>query len=83
MTFQDAYPAMSPTPSNMQLLGQLNQVSQDLGGGNVEALGADERGEVTCRLRHRSSLAWMESAFALPASPMHPASPPICPRFHS
>ena len=44
ITFQEAYPAMSPTPDNLQLLRQLDQVSRALGGGPVEALPADERG---------------------------------------
>ena len=42
--FRDAYPAMSPTSANTELLRQLNQVSQAIGGGTVEALGADDRG---------------------------------------
>jgi glutamate carboxypeptidase len=44
ITFQDGYPAMTPAQGNFALLKQLNQVSQDLGFGSVEALDAGERG---------------------------------------
>ena len=44
ITFQDAYPAMSPTPANHELLRQLNQISLELNGGIVEPLDAGERG---------------------------------------
>jgi glutamate carboxypeptidase len=44
IAFQDAYPAMSPTAANSELLRQLNQISLELGGGSVEALDAGERG---------------------------------------
>ena len=44
ITFQDAYPAMSPTPANGQLLRQLAQISVELGGAAVEPLDASERG---------------------------------------
>jgi len=42
--FEDRYPAMTPNEGNYQLLKQLDQVSQDLGAGNVEALDPGERG---------------------------------------
>ena len=42
--FQSGYPAMAPTDANMDLLRQLSEVSQVLGGGPVEPLGAGERG---------------------------------------
>jgi glutamate carboxypeptidase len=35
LTFDDSYPPMAPTDGNRQLLGQLNQVSVDLGLGTV------------------------------------------------
>lgn len=44
ITFKDGYPAMTPTEGNYTLLSQLNQVSQDLGSGEVEALDPGERG---------------------------------------
>ena len=44
ITFRDAIPAMTPTDGNYALLKQLNQVSQDLGFGQVEALDPGERG---------------------------------------
>jgi glutamate carboxypeptidase len=44
ITFEDRYPAMTPAEGNYQLLKQLDQVSQDLGAGKVEALDPGERG---------------------------------------
>ncbi len=44
ITFQDEYPAMTPTEGNAALLKQLGQVSQDLGFGAIEALDPGERG---------------------------------------
>lgn len=44
VTFIDSYPAMQPTDGNMQLLGALSQVSQDLGQGAVEAYDPMKRG---------------------------------------
>jgi glutamate carboxypeptidase len=44
ITFRDSYPAMTPTEGNYALLKQLNQVSQDLNFGKVEALDPGERG---------------------------------------
>lgn len=44
ITFSDGYPAMSPTPGNDALLERLEQVSQDLGFGPIEALDPSERG---------------------------------------
>ncbi len=44
ITFEDRYPAMTPNEGNYQLLKQLDQVSQDLGAGKVEALDPGERG---------------------------------------
>jgi glutamate carboxypeptidase len=44
ITFEDAYPAMSPTPANGELLRQVSAVSVDLGGPAVEPLDAGERG---------------------------------------
>ncbi|MEE8349516.1 MAG: M20/M25/M40 family metallo-hydrolase [Acidobacteriota bacterium] len=44
ISFQDSYPPMSPTPGNYQLLEQLNQVSQSLGFGTVEAVDPGLRG---------------------------------------
>ena len=44
ITFEDRYPAMTPNDGNYQLLKQLDQVSQDLGAGKVEALDPSERG---------------------------------------
>jgi glutamate carboxypeptidase len=44
ITFRDSYPAMTPTEGNCALLKQLNQVSQDLNFGKVEALDPGERG---------------------------------------
>jgi glutamate carboxypeptidase len=42
--FRDGLPAMTPSEGNYALLRQLDQVSQDLGFGKVEALDAGERG---------------------------------------
>ncbi|MEE8161992.1 MAG: M20/M25/M40 family metallo-hydrolase [Acidobacteriota bacterium] len=44
ITFDDGYPAMSPTPENYSLLAQLDQVSRDLGFGAVEAIDPSKRG---------------------------------------
>ncbi|MBA2702668.1 MAG: M20/M25/M40 family metallo-hydrolase, partial [Blastocatellia bacterium] len=44
ITFEDRYPAMTPNEGNYQLLKQLDQVSQDLGSGKMEALDPGERG---------------------------------------
>jgi len=44
ITFEDRYPAMTPNAGNYQLLRQLDQVSQDLGAGKMEALDPGERG---------------------------------------
>lgn len=44
ITFEDSYPAMEATPANLALLAQLNQVSHDLGFGNVEACDPNARG---------------------------------------
>ncbi len=44
ITFEDRYPAMTPNEGNYQLLKQLDQVSQDLGAGKMEALDPGERG---------------------------------------
>ena len=44
ITFQDSYPAMSPTPGNYELLRQLDQVSRRLGYGPVEAVDPGQRG---------------------------------------
>ncbi len=44
VTFQDSYPAMSPTPGNYALLRQLDQVSQELGFGSVKAVDPGLRG---------------------------------------
>ena len=44
ITFEDGIPAMTPAEGNYALLKQLNQVSQDLGFGNIEALDPGERG---------------------------------------
>ena len=42
--FQDGIPAMTPVDGNYELLKQLDQVSQDLGFGKVEALDPGDRG---------------------------------------
>ena len=44
VTFQDSYPAMSPTPGNYELLRQLDQVSRKLGYGPVKAVDPGQRG---------------------------------------
>lgn len=44
ITFTDSYPAMGPTEGNEALLAQLNQVSLDLGQGEVEAWDPGRRG---------------------------------------
>jgi glutamate carboxypeptidase len=42
--FKDSYPAMSPTTGNLALLSILDQVSQDMGFGVVEAYDPGKRG---------------------------------------
>jgi glutamate carboxypeptidase len=44
VTFQDSYPAMSPTPGNYALLEKLDKVSRALGYGPVEAVDPGQRG---------------------------------------
>ena len=44
ISFTDSYPAMAPTEGNLKLLSQLNQVSLDLGQGEVEAYDPGKRG---------------------------------------
>jgi glutamate carboxypeptidase len=44
ITFMDGIPAMSPSAGNMELLRQLDAVSQDLGFEKIEPLDAGERG---------------------------------------
>ncbi|MCL6265031.1 M20/M25/M40 family metallo-hydrolase [Flagellimonas myxillae] len=44
ITFTDSYPAMRPTSGNHALLGILNQVSLDLGQGEVKAYDPGKRG---------------------------------------
>jgi glutamate carboxypeptidase len=44
IAFEDGYPAMTPAEGNYALLKQLDQVSQDLGFGRVEALDPGDRG---------------------------------------
>ena len=44
ITFQDGIPAMTPVEGNYTLLKQLDQLSQDLGFGKVEALDPGDRG---------------------------------------
>jgi glutamate carboxypeptidase len=44
ITFQDGIPAMTPVEGNYALLKQLDQVSQDLAFGKVEALDPGDRG---------------------------------------
>lgn len=44
ITFEDGIPAMTPVEANYTLLKQLDQVSQDLGFGKIEALDPGERG---------------------------------------
>ncbi|MEL7001096.1 MAG: M20/M25/M40 family metallo-hydrolase [Bacteroidota bacterium] len=44
ITFNDSYPAMPPTEGNIALLAQLNQLSLDLGQGEVSAFDPGRRG---------------------------------------
>lgn len=44
INFSDSYPAMQPTEGNMNLLKTLDQVSEDLGYGKVEAYDPGRRG---------------------------------------
>ncbi|HKG94210.1 MAG TPA: M20/M25/M40 family metallo-hydrolase [Gemmatimonadaceae bacterium] len=44
ISFQDEYPAMSPTPGNYRLLAAYDSASQALGWGKVEALDPGRRG---------------------------------------
>ena len=44
INFKDSYPAMSPTTGNLALLSILDQVSQDMGFGVVEAYDPGKRG---------------------------------------
>ena len=44
ITFSDGIPAMTPVEGNYRLLKQLDQVSKDLGFGQVEALDPGDRG---------------------------------------
>jgi glutamate carboxypeptidase len=44
ITFEDEYPAMSPTPGNARILAQYDSSSQALGYGKVEALDPGRRG---------------------------------------
>lgn len=44
INFSDSYPAMKPTEGNLELLKTLDQVSQDLGYGKVEAYDPGKRG---------------------------------------
>jgi glutamate carboxypeptidase len=44
ITFEDGYPAMTPSPGNYALLKEMDQVSQDLGFGKIEALDPGARG---------------------------------------
>ncbi|HUS10499.1 MAG TPA: M20/M25/M40 family metallo-hydrolase [Pyrinomonadaceae bacterium] len=44
ITFADGIPAMAPSEGNLNLLKQLDAVSQDLGFEKIEPLGAGERG---------------------------------------
>lgn len=44
ITFDDGYPAMTPSERNYVLLREMDQVSQDLGFGKVEALDPGARG---------------------------------------
>jgi len=44
ITFDDGYPAMTPSAQNYALLRQMDQVSQDLGFGKIEALDPGARG---------------------------------------
>jgi len=42
--FQDLYPAMAPTPENLELLDRVDAISRALGGPTVEAVDPSERG---------------------------------------
>ena len=44
ITFEDGYPAMTPSEGNNALLKEMNQASQDLGFGKIEALDPGARG---------------------------------------
>ena len=44
ITFEDGYPAMTPSEGNYALLKEMDQASQDLGFGKVEALDPGARG---------------------------------------
>jgi len=44
ITFEDGYPAMTPSEGNYALLKEMDQASQDLGFGKIEALDPGERG---------------------------------------
>jgi glutamate carboxypeptidase len=44
ITFEDEYPAMSPTPGNARILAQYDSSSQALGWGKVDALDPGRRG---------------------------------------
>jgi glutamate carboxypeptidase len=44
ITFDDGYPAMTPSDGNYALLKEMDQVSQDLGFGKIEALDPGARG---------------------------------------
>jgi glutamate carboxypeptidase len=44
ISFRDSYPAMSPTEGNMEILEILDQVSQDMGFGSVQAYDPGQRG---------------------------------------
>ncbi len=44
ITFSDSYPAMEPTKGNMELLEVLDEISQNLGYGRVEAYDPGRRG---------------------------------------
>ncbi len=44
ISFKDSYPAMQPTEGNLKLLTLLNEVSLDLGQGEVEAFDPGKRG---------------------------------------
>jgi glutamate carboxypeptidase len=44
ITFEDGYPAMTPSEANFELLKQMDRVSQDLGLGSVAALDPGARG---------------------------------------
>lgn len=44
ISFEDGIPAMTPNEANFKLLRQLDQVSQDLGFGKVEAVDPGDRG---------------------------------------